>query len=58
MASAEREPVTGVLGAEPPAGVQAAEPPVGRQGAKTPPLKLNAFLYFACPKKAANLLHY
>jgi len=35
MASAEREPITGVW-AEPPAGIQGAEPPVGGQGAKPP----------------------
>ena len=34
MASADREPITGVR--SPPAGVQGAEPPVGDQGAKAP----------------------
>jgi len=57
MVSAEREPITGVWGRA-PAGVQGqrAEPPVGGQGSKAP-LKLKAFLYFACLQEAANLAH-
>ena len=45
MASAEREPITGVW-AEPPAGIQGAEPPVG-----APPLKLNALLFLRVQRK-------
>jgi len=56
MASAEREPITGVWGPEPPAGVQGAEPPVRGQGAKPPEAK--CLSVFACPKEAAPLPHY
>jgi len=48
MASAEREPITGVWGLRgggAPSGVQGAEPPVGDRGGGEAPLKLNAFLF-------------
>jgi len=45
MASAEREPITGVWGRS-PSGVQGAERTVGVRGAK-----LNAFLFFPVQKK-------
>ena len=45
MASAEREPITGVWGwGGAPSGGPGAEPPVGGQGDEAP-LKLNAFLF-------------
>ena len=60
MASAEREPITGVynegLGAEPPSGGPGAEPPVGFRGAKPP--KAERLFVFACATEAANLPHH
>ena len=56
MASAERDPVMRVWGSA-PSGVHKAELlQVGVRGLR--PLKLKAFIAFACPKEAANLTNY
>jgi len=52
MASAEREPITGVWGRS-PSGVQGAERTVGVRGGKA-----ECLFVFPCPKEAANLPHY
>jgi len=53
MASAEREPITGVLGQSPQRGP--GESP--RWGVMGKPPEAECFFYFACPKEAANLPH-
>jgi len=50
MASAERESITGVWGAELPVGYQGAEPPVGVRGAKPPEAK--CFFCFCVSKES------
>jgi len=58
MASAQREPITGVWGRA-PSGGPGAEPPVRGGGVRgQSPLEAECLFVFACPKEAANFPHY